>query len=198
MENDIWSECKTFQPAKWGFVHIPEYHYTGEQAIVSAVRADGGISRELVLTVGGGNRHAFSEGFLRGFDKLLSRDGWAVGQSNAQATARLQAQLCLVLAKCSQKGETVSFDNYYNSQWWISVRDWLVWYEVGGCSLCGSNDNLHVHHKTYKRIGCEAVTDLSVLCSTCHGLWHKAKKGADAYQKIQNFMTAFKELERSL
>jgi hypothetical protein len=44
------------------------------------------------------------------------------------------------------------------------------------CELCKSADRLNVHHKTYKRICRERITDLAVLCERCHTnshLWHK-------------------------
>lgn len=42
------------------------------------------------------------------------------------------------------------------------------------CSLCNrSGLELHVHHRTYVRLGNEKKSDLVVLCSDCHKMFHK-------------------------
>ena len=41
------------------------------------------------------------------------------------------------------------------------------------CQLCNSADgHLHAHHRTYARLGHEEPSDVTVLCSRCHGLFH--------------------------
>lgn len=41
------------------------------------------------------------------------------------------------------------------------------------CSLCNMRDvRLHVHHRTYDRIGNEASEDLICLCEACHRKFH--------------------------
>lgn len=44
------------------------------------------------------------------------------------------------------------------------------------CSLCNRKGILHVHHRTYVRLGCEEKLDLIVLCSDCHALFHEHYK----------------------
>lgn len=39
---------------------------------------------------------------------------------------------------------------------------------VGQCEMCGSSENLHVHHKSYENLFCEDLEDLEVLCCRCH------------------------------
>lgn len=42
------------------------------------------------------------------------------------------------------------------------------------CSLCNRMSKvLHVHHRTYKRLGSENSFDLTVLCENCHDLFHR-------------------------
>ena len=43
------------------------------------------------------------------------------------------------------------------------------------CQLCGSNESLNVHHKTYKHKGFEIINmdDLIVLCQDCHQKFHE-------------------------
>jgi hypothetical protein len=42
------------------------------------------------------------------------------------------------------------------------------------CSLDAKHtDGLEVHHSTYERLGAELTTDLTVLCHSCHQLYHR-------------------------
>lgn len=43
------------------------------------------------------------------------------------------------------------------------------------CQLCPSKTRLQVHHRTYKRLGRELLSDLTVLCEKCHKIFHKKK-----------------------
>jgi 5-methylcytosine-specific restriction endonuclease McrA len=38
--------------------------------------------------------------------------------------------------------------------------------------VCNATTSLDVHHRTYERFGHEDVDDLTVLCRTCHDLFH--------------------------
>jgi 5-methylcytosine-specific restriction endonuclease McrA len=41
------------------------------------------------------------------------------------------------------------------------------------CALCARHgERLHVHHRTYARLGHERETDLIVLCWSCHAKFH--------------------------
>jgi 5-methylcytosine-specific restriction endonuclease McrA len=40
------------------------------------------------------------------------------------------------------------------------------------CQLCNRKGELHVHHRTYERLGREMDEDLIVLCATCHKHFH--------------------------
>jgi len=40
------------------------------------------------------------------------------------------------------------------------------------CQLCNRTGELHVHHRTYERLGHELDEDLIVLCSRCHNRFH--------------------------
>ncbi len=41
------------------------------------------------------------------------------------------------------------------------------------CSLSSRNRALHVHHLTYERLGEESMSDLCVLCPSCHRKEHR-------------------------
>lgn len=60
------------------------------------------------------------------------------------------------------------------------------------CQVCNANDLvLHVHHRTYTRLGHEKELDLIVLCEVCHsvlhsdlvGKWRKIVKLARQFSK---------------
>lgn len=57
---------------------------------------------------------------------------------------------------------------YINSPEWKRKR--AEKYKQAGrtCVDCGSHTFLSVHHKNYKRLGREFLSDLEVLCRTCH------------------------------
>jgi 5-methylcytosine-specific restriction endonuclease McrA len=40
------------------------------------------------------------------------------------------------------------------------------------CQLCNSEGELHVHHRTYERVGRERYRDTIVLCKRCHEHFH--------------------------
>lgn len=57
---------------------------------------------------------------------------------------------------------------YLRSQHWRDFRKEALEYYGHICCGCGTNDNLHVHHRTYKNIGNESMEDVVVLCKSCH------------------------------
>lgn len=95
----------------------------------------------------------------------------------------MPAQDVFVEALRSQKSGSQARDiyNFYlDSPAWKSKR--LAALNLAGhrCQLCNGTKNLHVHHRTYERIGDEELGDLTVLCKNCHYRFHekpvKAKK----------------------
>jgi len=65
-----------------------------------------------------------------------------------------------------------------NYQAYLSTPEWQVLrrlklIEAGGrCQVCNNNGEMHVHHRTYARLGKELLSDLTVLCSECHNIFH--------------------------
>lgn len=62
-----------------------------------------------------------------------------------------------------------------SEKWQLRRRDFLA--DHDRCSGCGINrefsrkiydQDLHVHHKNYQRVGCELDEDLEPLCRRCH------------------------------
>lgn len=65
--------------------------------------------------------------------------------------------------------------SYLKSQDWKSKRKYALEFYGYTCNLCGSKNNLEVHHRTYKNLGKEAMEDLMLLCESCHYKFHKNK-----------------------
>lgn len=58
-----------------------------------------------------------------------------------------------------------------------SVRRWALERAEKRCQVCNTDERtLHVHHRTYERVGAELPTDLIVLCDACHGVFHREGK----------------------
>ena len=58
---------------------------------------------------------------------------------------------------------------YLKTAQWKNIRAVMLKLSDGKCARCGHGlPDLEVHHKTYERLGKERMTDLEVLCRTCH------------------------------
>lgn len=65
------------------------------------------------------------------------------------------------------------YQAYMRSEAWLERREAAKARCGRRCQLCGATDQpLQVHHNTYKRLGAELETDLTVLCDGCHGAFH--------------------------
>lgn len=51
------------------------------------------------------------------------------------------------------------------------------------CCKCKKKKNLHVHHKTYERLGKEHLNDLMVLCKDCHSKEHYIIENKNFFNK---------------
>lgn len=65
------------------------------------------------------------------------------------------------------------YKEYINSQEWREKAKKIRKRDGNVCRLCNSKDKeLHVHHSTYDRLGCEDDNDLITLCAPCHKKFH--------------------------
>lgn len=64
------------------------------------------------------------------------------------------------------------FGKYLKSDAWKLKAESVKARDGYTCLRCRSTDRLNVHHKTYKRVGFEPLSDLETLCKTCHGREH--------------------------
>ena len=64
------------------------------------------------------------------------------------------------------------YQEYMRSEEWKEKKQIILERDQRWCQLCGDENNLHVHHLTYNRVGDEALFDLVTLCSHCHAHEH--------------------------
>lgn len=61
---------------------------------------------------------------------------------------------------------------YLKTRHWKTTRRKALKFYGEKCAICSGKRDLHVHHKSYKNRGREAMRDLQVLCAGCHGEKH--------------------------
>ena len=64
------------------------------------------------------------------------------------------------------------YKNYLKSPKWKAIREKLFSIRGRKCERCENTTSLQVHHKTYKRLYNEKLSDLEILCLSCHELEH--------------------------
>lgn len=62
---------------------------------------------------------------------------------------------------------------YMQSSEWLALKHVRLTIDNNQCVHCHSTTNLHLHHITYARLGVEKISDVCILCSTCHNNLHK-------------------------
>ena len=68
------------------------------------------------------------------------------------------------------------YEAYLQTEHWQRMRVRALEWADYRCQVCDSPYGLHVHHRTYEGLGNEAINDLTVLCDTCHGLFHEFQR----------------------
>ena len=74
---------------------------------------------------------------------------------------------------------TMAYRDYLRTPHWQRTRAAAIERAGKRCQVC--NDYgipLEVHHRTYERRGAEDPSDLTVLCWSCHQLFHKTPDGS--------------------
>lgn len=67
------------------------------------------------------------------------------------------------------------YNEYLKSKEWAIFRQKAFEHYGRACTKCGSKNNLHVHHETYKNIFKEEIEDVTILCEPCHEEVHGRK-----------------------
>ena len=68
---------------------------------------------------------------------------------------------------------SMAYKDYLTTKHWTELKKVIKEQYSHACSLCVSRENLHVHHRSYTRIGREFWGDVILLCAKCHELFHK-------------------------
>lgn len=71
---------------------------------------------------------------------------------------------------------TTSYSAYIASSAWRERRATVLARDKHRCRACGSEDSLHVHHRTYEHFMAEPYEDLVALCATCHEWVHTLQR----------------------
>jgi hypothetical protein len=85
----------------------------------------------------------------------------------------------------------MTYNQYLQSDHWKNVK-YRYWKSglIKCCGVCGAKENLDLHHKSYKRIGNERLSDLIPLCRTHHYELHEKLKAYTGTHEIMWSMVA--------
>jgi 5-methylcytosine-specific restriction endonuclease McrA len=86
---------------------------------------------------------------------------------------QINARIRKLRSECVSALKTLPYQEYLQTKHWKELRQKMLKKAKHKCRLChAENKTLNVHHKTYKHIGNEKLTDLIVLCQDCHAKHH--------------------------
>lgn len=74
--------------------------------------------------------------------------------------------------KLARSLEKPKYSEYIKSKTWQYKKRRLLG-EKPKCAVCSTIQNVHIHHKSYKRLGKERKEDLVALCGQCHRTFHE-------------------------
>jgi hypothetical protein len=83
------------------------------------------------------------------------------------------------------KRQGISYRQYLATEHWQTLKRRFRKSKLvkNRCYCCGADDKpLQIHHKTYRQIGKEKVSDLVELCGDCHQEVHVLSKSRQASQ----------------
>ncbi len=103
-----------------------------------------------------------------------------------------------VTYRCEDTGEIVTGDKYLSSKHWKLLRQKVYDYYGGKCQRCGDSIPLNlatIHHRIYKRMGKEKMTDLLLYCDHCHKCVHKGRK--ETHQLNGNLQALISKLTKA-
>lgn len=110
------------------------------------------------------------------FERDYGRDFWFVRQFATDEIIEadpLTAWRTLLDRNITRNPRTMPYNEYLQTPHWKETRKAALERAGNRCQLCNNDQRLHVHHRTYERLGEEHDTDLIVLCASCHGRFHR-------------------------
>jgi hypothetical protein len=111
---------------------------------------------------------------VRGF-VMPPYDDWDLIRQQTADIERWQEQIIERWQALDRLDELTAmpYREYLRTPEWQARRVRALEAALHRCSVCNTSSNLDVHHRTYERRGAEVETDLTVLCRSCHGLFHE-------------------------
>lgn len=64
------------------------------------------------------------------------------------------------------------YSEYLRTIEWRQTRFFALLRARWRCRMCNARAPLHVHHRSYERLGCEPLSDLVAICANCHREHH--------------------------
>lgn len=120
----------------------------------------------------------------------MSRKKAAKEQTGDSTGDDIKAQVAHLAAeeKRRERRTSAQYAVYLQSPHWLAIREWAKQRAQYKCLICNMGGKLHVHHRTYERVGCELPDDLVVLCEDCHNKFHadKSKDAEEDNEQSQN------------
>lgn len=104
----------------------------------------------------------------------INEEEWLCENSGclSERTKKLAAKEKEIHEKFVYSLGSISYQEYLRSSHWQTIRELKLAKGKNECEVCGSNSQLQMHHKTYKRRGKELPEDLVILCKPCHQKFH--------------------------
>ena len=81
-----------------------------------------------------------------------------------------------------------SYKEYLKSPEWKKLRELVLKRADNNCEICKAKKAWQVHHKTYKRIFRERLTDLIAVCGTCHREEHNLLNEQELEKAVNDLM----------
>lgn len=77
----------------------------------------------------------------------------------------------------------VTYKEYLESAHWADVRKRFYQHNAKQCRVCQTTNDIHLHHRTYKNLGREKMSDLVPLCGAHHDELHRKAKNLHGIEK---------------
>jgi hypothetical protein len=111
---------------------------------------------------------------IRGF-VMPPYDDWAL---IAEQTSQIERWRDQILERWSaadrlEELRAMPYRAYLRTPEWQARRRVALADALHRCEVCNASGDLDVHHRTYERLAAEDKADLTVLCRSCHGLFHE-------------------------
>lgn len=88
------------------------------------------------------------------------------------AIAFMREKRAVAAIPITQPLPSSAYREYIKSKAWKAKSAECISRFKGRCAVCYGTVQLQAHHRTYDRLGCEEVEDLTCLCGDCHTRFH--------------------------